>query len=458
MPPKKPSKPRKPNLSRKNRKEIKRLVTLADGSTIRKSYYGETEQEAESKWREETGQLPLQGDDPGDIPGSFAWVFFNKLFPLKVGLRDRSIEDIQTTLRHVLPLLGTTQVSQIDAVVVATTCNAIGSKMILKNPRAKDREKHPEKWVPISARTVNKCRALILEVMGVAAEEFPQKVRPITSKRIKTKKDPPKRITIYTPQMLRRLYLHSQGRVCAPAVLLYGFCGLRLREGAAAHSSSLTESGNLRVETQQVKDKKQTTKDLKSASSYRVIPLPSGVHEEMKKFADPPGPLIRSLERKNNLGGDHVRAAGIAASLTRAMVSAGLPVVSTHKLRHAFSTWLESNGCPRSVRRELMGHGESSIDDTYNHPGDAVIRMWLDRLWQASMEPDTQTYATPTRKRRKMSRPAAENPRAKLSPDQVKEIRNRIGNETIGSIARAFGVSPKAIRNIRDGKAWTNLS
>ena len=52
----------------------------------------------------------------------------------------------------------------------------------------------------------------------------------------------------------------------------------------------------------------------------------------------------------------------------------------------------------------------------------------------------------------------SKNPSAKLSEDDVREIRQLLGTQKLTSIARQFGVSIHAIRRIRDGETWTHVS
>lgn len=47
------------------------------------------------------------------------------------------------------------------------------------------------------------------------------------------------------------------------------------------------------------------------------------------------------------------------------------------------------------------------------------------------------------------------NPNAKLTPEQVREIRRRTGNKS--QIAREFGVSATAIHNIQTGQKWRHV-
>jgi hypothetical protein len=60
----------------------------------------------------------------------------------------------------------------------------------------------------------------------------------------------------------------------------------------------------------------------------------------------------------------------------------------------------------------------------------------------------------------RQSRPRGESSgRAKLIAENVREIRRRYdGGETQRGMAREFGVSPKAIRSLIQGKSWGHVS
>ena len=47
---------------------------------------------------------------------------------------------------------------------------------------------------------------------------------------------------------------------------------------------------------------------------------------------------------------------------------------------------------------------------------------------------------------------------AKLTPEQVEQIRSRPGNETHKAIAKDFGVTPECISRIRRGVTWKTVS
>jgi hypothetical protein len=68
----------------------------------------------------------------------------------------------------------------------------------------------------------------------------------------------------------------------------------------------------------------------------------------------------------------------------------------------------------------------------------------------APLDNVTDMYAKGRRDQR-----GANNPRSKLTVEQVREIRARAGSTR--QIAREFGVGPTAIRNIKSGKRWRHV-
>ena len=110
------------------------------------------------------------------------------------------------------------------------------------------------------------------------------------------------------------------------------------------------------------------------------------------------------------------------------MRRARLRVLTAHELRHSFSSWLDENGCPRSVRIALLGQSRKGVHDRYNHP--TTMREWLGKLWEASnaeeAEPRFVDYERA--KAGRVSIPAGEkNGRAKLTAADVAAIRSELG-------------------------------
>lgn len=75
------------------------------------------------------------------------------------------------------------------------------------------------------------------------------------------------------------------------------------------------------------------------------------------------------------------------------------------------------------------------------------------------LEPGTQTQNMKDRDMRGRQARGEANGRAKLTDDDVRQIRLRIqaGATQLG-IAAAFGVDPKVIRNIKSGKSWRHVT
>ncbi len=443
--------------------EIKRPIgTAADGKTIRRSFYGTTLEEAEQQWQEYLNPPPLNLDVK---PGTFAHVFLVHVLPLKAHLRKNSIDDLQNTARQLLPELGHIQCRQITFVEIAAVLTRIAAKMVLKNPHAKDREKNPEKWEPISARTVNKCRRMALEVMDVAAE-LDSRVRPITvgaAKRIPVRKETAKEFTIYNPSQMRRLLMACKGRTCEPAVLLYLCCGLRLNEGLGAWRSDLTPGGVLNV-VRQDDGEGNITNLLKTDPSKRSLPLPPGLLEELRSFSfgKPGERIVRGMEVRrgdSTIGGKRLQESNLTRSLEACMKRAGIPFASPHDMRHCFSTWLDQNGCPRSTRLALLGQSTRSVEDRYNHASEESKQLWLGNLWTAIRSADPgEAIPEPAIGGTKSPNLGERNGRAQLTTDQVREIRSLKGKQSRGSVATQFGVSPKTVRNIQERRSWRHVS
>jgi integrase len=455
-----PRKAKRVNEARKRLKEYKGWVTLPDGSRARKSFYGATLEDAKRRWRE-TVNPPLKVDVP---EGTFVWFYLNKLIPLKGHLRGSSRSFIHDAARHVLPEIGHMKMTDIDFVVIIDMLNRIAAKQVCRNPSAKGKPVRmadgsigrlaPEyRYKPLSASTVNKCRRLALEVNDVASELDPA-VRRINPRRIPVRKETAASIDVYSPPEMKRLLDAAEGTVGYVPVLLYAFLGLRLREGAGLLASDLDSAGVLHVVRQTAKDDDwETVEELKTDYSERHLPLPPGLLEKLNPHRFGGGRLMKN-SLKNPMDVD-----GIDRALNAAMKKARLRRLTPHQLRHSFSSWLEENGCPRSVRLTLMGQSRAAVPDRYNHATPAALRRWLGMLWDASLEAEEEPRVEEAPR---IERPRAlgeSNGRSVLNEEAVRDIRRRIANrETLESIAAIHGVSRRVISKIRDGEAWKHVA
>ena len=450
------AKPKRVNQARKNLKEIKRPVPDPEnpGSTTRKSFYGHTLKEAEANWQQYLNP-PLQLDPSDDVPdGSFVWYYVNGHVPLKAHGRTNTTNTNKTVARHVLEEIGHLQVTSITAVTLADMLNQLDDKLTLRNKNARPRLKGGvlvspvQIWEKLSPSTVNKCRRLALEVCEIAAE-LDQSIRPINPKRVPRREEPEKEVDVYTPAELRRLLVASEGHPLRAAFLIYGFLGVRLREGCGFAFTDLTQDGTLQLRNQVDIETGALTEKLKSKYARRDFPLPDGLRDEIRALCFPRSRLILNGDAKPYSPDSMDRDMAVI------MRRAGLRILTAHGFRHSFSSWLDENGCPRSVRLALMGQSRKAVADRYNHP--TKMKEWLGKFWQASFEEEESPRVVVYERGKagpKTPMAGERNGRSRLTMEAVAIIRLELGKRPIADIARDNNVHRRTIEKIRDGEIW----
>ncbi len=451
-----PKKLTRVNTARKRLKEIKRSVPdpKRPGSTTRRSFYGHTLAEAEQSYREFINP-PLNLDQTDDLPeGSFVWYLVNAHAPLKAHSRANTRNTNKTVARHVLEEIGHLQVKDITAVVLAEMLSRLDHKLTHRNKAAKPKMKSGnlvqpvEIWEKLAPSTVNKCRRLALEVCEIAAE-MDQAIRPINSKRVPRREEPEPEVDVYSPVEMRRLLVAAAGHPLRAGILLYGFLGVRLREGCGFSYTDLKPDGTLQLRYQVDIETGALTANLKSKYAKRDFPLPDGLLEELRALCFPRSRLILNSE------GNPYRADSIDRDLAVIMRRAGLRILTAHGFRHSFSSWLDENGCPRSVRIRLLGQTPKGVHDRYNHP--TKMKEWLGRFWEASFEEeDSPRVVTYIKGKPGPAVPLAgeRNGRSRLTADEVRTIRAELATRTVAEISRTYGVHRRTIEKIRDGEIW----
>jgi integrase len=416
-------------------KEVKAWVTLPDGTRKRMSFYGRTPEEARAKAKEMERPV-LATEFPA---GSFGWWLVVKWSPLKAGLEDNTAQNYNLAANHLLGEMGRDPVSSIDATRLHLALTNLSNK---KKKRGDG---------TLGASLVNRCRSIALEVMELAYES--DACRHINPKRVRPLQETAKSVDVYSPKEMRRLLEYTKGSTCFAPVLFACFCGLTLNEARALRREDLTELGMLLVR-HHMKPDGTRSKKMKTEYRSRVLPLPSGLLQEVRELARGGEWLCRARH------GGLVYDGNVDRSLYPKMKRAGLRRLTMHELRHSFSAWLDENGCPRSVRLALMGQSRKAVQDRYNHATADAMREWLGKIWEASLEP----WAEGEEPQEELPQPGPRNPargerngRSKLDWTKVEEIRVLIEEgETDWKIAKRYAVDPKAVRNIREGKTWVS--
>lgn len=393
--------------------------------------------------------------------GSFGWWMVTKWAPLKEHLEEGTLGNYQVAADHLLREIGDVQISQLDATALTQALNRVAAhrKKTKKKVRSVIDGKKVESivetdWGTISASLVNKCRSIGLEVVELASDAGACKR--INPKFVPRRKDPAKKVAVYSPKEMRLLYETCADSIVEVPTLLGGFLGLTINEARALRSENLSHEGVLDVGHLMKRSGARSTK-MKTDYRPRMLKLPPGLLTEIRRHAAPGGFLCRSSN------GELVSESNIDRSLNAKMERVGLRRLTFHQLRHCFSSWLEENGCPNSVRLAIMGQSTASVKDRYNHATPKAIECWIGAFWDASLEPweegekpqpKSYTWGGP-----RISAAGSKNGRSKLKAGDIPEIRRRLAvGETPYAIAKAYDVDAKAIRQIAQGATWKDAA
>ncbi|MBX3112763.1 MAG: site-specific integrase [Fimbriimonadaceae bacterium] len=242
----------------------------------------------------------------------------------------------------------------------------------------------------LKASSVEKVKIVTSGVMRLAVADEVITVNPVTFVRI-ARKDPVEK-TALTFQELHQL-LDASGALIKPFVILAGCLGLRLGEAVGVTRGAISRSRvlSVRQQVQQLKGGCTISNKLKTDHSRREIPLPEPLYNALMSCGQVSDVWVCS----DTLGG-FVKPKNITRELKAACVTAGVPVVSPHELRHTFISLMDNEvEAPRTVVMALAGHVAQSTTDGYSHVKNEQKLRWVEKLWdQVSTACSPETWAT----------------------------------------------------------------
>lgn len=112
----------------------------------------------------------------------------------------------------------------------------------------------------------------------------------------------------------------------------------------------------------------------KTQNSYRTVPLPSNLVNELAKTKNKNGLLFHD-ENNNPLKGKNV-----STEWTKILKACGLPHRKFHAIRHTYGSMLLKNGIDIQTVAELMGHTAISITQIYMHSSKSQKDIAIDKL------------------------------------------------------------------------------
>lgn len=130
----------------------------------------------------------------------------------------------------------------------------------------------------------------------------------------------------------------------------------------------------------------------KSNSSWREVPMVGLLREVLHRHIEenPPGMHGLIFTRP---GGRPIDQSDDSAAWDAALRCAGLPDVKGHSARHTCNTILTELGVPVDVRRQILGHASSAINEAvYTHTSDVRVADAMRQLdaamdWRAAVSP-----------------------------------------------------------------------
>lgn len=140
-------------------------------------------------------------------------------------------------------------------------------------------------------------------------------------------------------------------------------------------------------------------KGTKNTYRDRKIPIPNDVRDALLTVCgtrylaevSPGNPISNNLNKRLY---DACAKAGLCKPATYEKVDGKKrrvepdPMPFTFKsVRHTFTGIEHELGCPKAVRVLIMGHSPNSIDQAYQHPGDATVMHWLSKWYSRVYTP-----------------------------------------------------------------------
>jgi integrase len=229
----------------------------------------------------------------------------------------------------------------------------------------------------LAPRTVGYHRNVLRQALGYAErlELVPRNVaRLAVPPRI-----PRAEVVPLSPYEARRFLAAIRGDRLEAAYLLALAAGLRQGEILGLRWADLdfaAGTARIRVALQRV-DGRFALVEPKSATSRRIVPLPSLVTEALfvhrermvveRATVPPPAPPFADLVFTTTAG-HPIDGINLTRRFQRILRGAGLPRQRFHDLRHACASLLLAQGVPARVVMETLGHSQISLTlNTYSH-------------------------------------------------------------------------------------------
>lgn len=193
-------------------------------------------------------------------------------------------------------------------------------------------------------------------------------ISPAINLEIKTQKEPSKKRAL-TDNDLKDLINKTQNMKYKVMFSLAGMCGLRLGEILGLKWDKIDFKNNtitIDIQWKNLPNNSVGFGELKSANSYRTVPMPPLVRKLLLQWKS------SSITDIHNRVIIYKNVTGLTSLLKNYIKKIGYDL-SIHELRHTYATALISNGVDFKTVAKLMGHDIEQTMKTYSHVTDDML-------------------------------------------------------------------------------------
>ena len=277
---------------------------------------------------------------------------------------------------HIGPGLGRTPVRKLTPVMIQQFINDVASPKQLETGETK----------VLSPETVRGIHATLRSALSQAYKNGIIGENPST--RVTLPKAKSKKPVHLSEVDMRKLQSACENQYLGGIICLALQTGMRIGELTGITWDNIDfERETVCVEAQlQRIDGKLQLKSLKTDRSQRILPLSATAVKILQQ--EKANQVLSLSPGQNELNLAFLNADGrpldpkyVNSQLKSILRSAGLPVVSMHKLRHTVATVALGKGIPLTVVRDFMGHSQIALTaNTYSHAVPKALRDVADML------------------------------------------------------------------------------
>jgi integrase len=311
-----------------------------NASTKRNAYVGTFEDEAEAQFAELEYKTGRRGRQTEEAP-QIGLQALSDSFTASLTLRATTISDYKKCVKRIVAILGDLPVSKIDRTRVDDLIVTLTAS-----------------YAP---RTVRKTVLVFRMILDRGIDLGYLETLPFGRSRVRLPKIQKKMFRPLTDDEVRRLLAAAPDR-WRLFYLTALYTGCRRGElGALDWKRSVDLDRKEILVREQLQDGKIVP--LKTSASYRIIPIPDLLVDELKKFAKPSGLLFTDSK-----GGLINQSSWNANIWIPTRERAALPELTLHQLRHQYASQLLRNHASITFVSKALGHESPAVTlSVYSH-------------------------------------------------------------------------------------------